>query len=343
VTATRVSRLTSYVSRLTSYVLRPLISAEGIALLLVLWVLMMLMVLALSFSYMTRTEALASFAFKNSVEKKFLAEAGIEQAVMEVIYRNGNKGLPPVEGQEAWRLDGSPHEVVAGDGRYTVSILDESGKVDINKIPELILKNILLNRGLKQEDVDVIVDSILDWRDPDDLHRLSGAENDYYQSLKNPYKARNADFETLEELLLVKGMTADILYGGGKGLIDILTINSSSGKINLTAAPREVLMAIPGMTAELAEAVIANRSAQPPLNVAEVLGGSYAAIAKYAEPMDTNVFTVESVGYKAADKAGYGIRATIMLEANNKIRYLYYKSPVAGSGPTSDMGPAVSE
>ncbi len=47
-------------------------------------------------------------------------------------------------------------------------------------------------------------------------------------SLPNPYKAKNANFDTLEELLLVKGMTSEILYGNKekKGIIDLLTIYS---------------------------------------------------------------------------------------------------------------------
>lgn len=317
-----------------SALLKPLWSSRGIALLMVLWVLMMLMVIVLSFSYLTRTEALGTLAFRNSVANKFMAEAGIQRAVMEVLYRNQNKALPPVEGQEVWRLDASQHTIKTENGQYTVSIIDESGKVDINKTTELVLKNVLINRGLKDEEADGIVDSIEDWRDADDLRRLNGAESDYYMSLKNPYKARNADFETVEELLLVKGVTAELLYGGNGsgGLIDILTVNAKSDKINLNAAPREVLLAIPGMTAELADALIANRSAQPSLSVQEILGGTYAAISKYADALETQVFTVESVGYQGNDKAGYGIRATIMLGENNKIKYLYYKSPVTVMG-----------
>ncbi len=319
--------------------LKPLASSQGIALLMVLWVLMILMVIVLSFSYLTRTEALGTLSFRNSVVKKFMAEAGIQRAVMEVIYRNQNRALPPVEGQEVWRLDASRHTVRTENGHYTVSILDESGKVDINKTPELILKNILLNRGLKEEDADTIVDAIQDWRDPDDLHRLHGAESDYYMSLKNPYKARNADFETMEELLLVKGITGELLHGGSsRGLIDILTVNAKSGKINLNAAPREVLLAIPGMTPELADALIENRGAQPALSMQEILGGTYAAIAKYADALETQVFTVDAAGYQGSDKAGYGIRATIMLESNNKIRYLYYKSPVTAMEAVHDSG-----
>jgi general secretion pathway protein K len=292
---------------------------------------MILMVMALSFSYLMKTEALGTLSFKNSVENKFLAEAGIERAVMEVIYRNLNKGQQTApDGKEVWRTDGTPHKVETENGYYSVSIIDEGGKVDINKTDYVILKNILLNRGLKQETVDIIIDSIQDWRDPDDLHRLNGAESDYYMSLRNPYKARNADFETLEELLLVKGVTAEILYGdnGKKGLIDLLTINSTSGKVNIASATKELLLAIPGMSSEIADAIISNRNAQPPLPVQDVIGGSYAAMAPYLDAGASNTFTVESAGHKLNDKAGYAIRATITIDAKNKFSYLYYKSPV---------------
>ena len=79
---------------------------------------------------------------------------------------------------------------------------------------------------------DIIVDSILDWIDTDDLHRLNGAESDYYQSLPNPYKAKNGRLDTLEELLLIKGMSPDILFGTKeqKGLIHFVTIYSTTTK-----------------------------------------------------------------------------------------------------------------
>ena len=44
---------------------------------------------------------------------------------------------------------------------------------------------------LDEQDRDIIVDSILDWRDADDLYRLNGAENEYYESLTYPYGTKN--------------------------------------------------------------------------------------------------------------------------------------------------------
>jgi len=304
---------------------------KGIALLMVLWVLTILTVMAFSFSYMARTEAYAALSFRQTIEKKFLAEAGMERGMAELLYLNTNKNKTLVKpGDEVWRTDGRPYKIPTENGYYTIGITNEAGKVDINTTPELILRNLLLNLGLNLDDVDIIVDSVMDWRDTDDLHRLHGAESDYYTSLPNPYKAKNANFDTLEELLLVKGITPEILYGaeGKKGIIDFLTVNSKVTKININAAPGEVLLAIPGITSELADAIITIREAQDIQDIQGVLGNNYPLASPYIDLTGTNAFTIEAAGYKGTEKTGYTIRATVIPEGTNKFKYLYYKSPV---------------
>ena len=171
-------------------------SPRGIALLIILWVTTILTVMAFSFSVMTRAESYGTMAFKEETEKKLLAEAGIERGIMEIIYRSINRNQTVVlEGMEAWKPDGTAHTVDMGEGGYAVRIIDESGKISLNGLTDssgIILKNLLINQGTSSEHADIIVDSILDWKDADDLHRLSGAESDYYLSLPKPYKARNA-------------------------------------------------------------------------------------------------------------------------------------------------------
>lgn len=304
---------------------------KGIALLMVLWTLTILMVIVFSFSYMARTEVYAALSFRQTSEKKFLAEAGLERGIAELFYMNANKNMTTVvAGNEVWRTDGRTYKIVTDNGYYTIGIMNEAGKVDINTTPELILRNLLLNLGLDLDHADVIVDSVMDWKDSDSLHRLHGAEDDYYMSLPNPYKAKNADFETPEELLLVKGMTPEILYGaeGKKGLIDFLTVNSKMNKININAAPKEVLLAVPGITPELADAIIAIREAQEIQDIQGILGNNYPMASPYIDLAGTNSFTIESAGYKGTEKTGYTIRATVTPDGNNKFKYIYYKSPV---------------
>jgi len=306
-------------------------SERGIALLLVLWVLTILMVIVLSFSFITRTETYATLSFRQGAEKKFLAEAGIERGIMELFYRKQNRGMQVIiEGTEVWKIDGTPYKIQSGDGEYTVMITDETSKVDINAISDAnsdILRNLLKNLGVQEEEVNTIVDSILDWKDADDLLHLNGAESDYYMSLPNPYKAKNAAFDTLEELLLVKGMTPEILYGNSekKGIIDFLTVNSRTNKINVNAAPKEVLMAIPGITPEIADGIISYRENEEIKSTGDV--GIPQESMRYLTFNDSNIFTIDAVGHKESEKAGFPIRATVIIEAGNKYRYLYYKSP----------------
>ena len=300
---------------------------KGFVLIMVLWVLAVLTVMAVSLTYMTRVESLAALSFRKSVAMKFLAEAGVERGVAEVLYRMRNLS---VEGSDVWGVDGTPHVIETDEGNYSVGITDESGKVDINRTPELILRNLLGILGHDLEVVDTITDSVMDWKDADDFYRLNGAESDYYMSLPDPYAAKDEDFETLEELMLVKGVTPEILHGeeDKKGLIDFLTVYSGTGRINLNAAPREVLMAIPGMSQEIADDLIEIRQAGVVVDLKGLFGENYSFIAPYTGLSGSNTYTFETTGYLNPEETGYGIRAVVKVGGDKGFKYLYYKSPV---------------
>lgn len=58
-----------------------------------------------------------------------------------------------------------------------------------------------------------ISDAILDWMDADDEPRPYGAEYDYYQQLTPPYQPANGPLISIEQLLLVRGVTPQLLFG----------------------------------------------------------------------------------------------------------------------------------
>ncbi len=312
-------------------------SQKGIALLMVIWVLTFLTVMVLSFSLAVRSEVYSTLSFKEDMANKFLAEAGIERSIMEIFYRNTNKDQKIVlEGREVLKTDGTEYSGRAGKGYYSFSIKDESGKININYLSDntrIIFFNLLVNYGLSEEQANTVADSVLDWKDEDELHRLSGAESDYYMSLPNPYKSKNSKFDTLEELLLVKGMTLEILYGDGakkKGIANSLTIYSNTNVINIKSASIEVLMAIPGFTAELAEDIITLRDPEPENIIAHmqtVMGKGYDIMAPYIGVMDSNIYTIDAAGYMTERKKCYSIKSSVIIENNNKARTVYYKSP----------------
>jgi general secretion pathway protein K len=327
-------------------------SQDGVALLMVLWTLTILSVIVFSFTMMARTEAYSSASFRAVVANRFLAEAGIERGIVEIFYRTATKGQTTVvlEGGEAVKVDGTPYTGKMDKGQYTFRIMDESGKIPLNGLTDstgVVLTNLLTNMGYQQEEAETVVDSILDWRDEDELRRLHGAESEYYMTLPNPYKAKNGPFDTVEELILVKGVTPAMLYGDGKkkGIINFLTVSSSSNTINVNAAPKEVLMAVPGMDPGKVDALMIQRKAaattattgttgsqgvqgtQGVQDLAAILGEKTPASGAFLSTDESNVFSIEATGNREGTEQGYGIRAIVTVEGTAAYRYLYYKSP----------------
>jgi DNA uptake protein ComE-like DNA-binding protein len=65
--------------------------------------------------------------------------------------------------------------------------------------------------------------AILDWMDTDDTPRQNGAEREYYSGMSPSYAPKNGPLESVEELLLVRGVTPYLLFGmdaDRNGLID---------------------------------------------------------------------------------------------------------------------------
>ena len=93
---------------------------------------------------------------------------------------------------------------------------DESTRLNLNTLlhaEELLPgsgRQLLMALPGMTEDV---ADAILDWIDADDEPRELGAEIDYYSGLSPPYVPKNGPLETVEELLLVRGVTPQLLFG----------------------------------------------------------------------------------------------------------------------------------
>ena len=68
-----------------------------------------------------------------------------------------------------------------------------------------------------------VADAIMDWLDEDDEVRAYGAESGDYNVLATPYSAANGPLQSVEELLLVRGVTPTLLFGADvnrNGVID---------------------------------------------------------------------------------------------------------------------------
>jgi general secretion pathway protein K len=304
----------------------PLQSEKGIALFLVLWVLMLLSVIVGEFCHAMRTEVNIARNFTEETRAYYIARAGVNIALNQLLKQQSRpRGLAAAAeavAEDPWRINRSMPAFSYGGGAFRARVTDEGGKVNINRAGPRLLRAMLSGFDLNEEERDIIVDSILDWRDGDNFHRLNGAEEDYYQSLAEPYHARNGDFASTAELQLVRGVTPEMVENG---LMEMVTVfpgtrdgsdDASAGgggspfdysRLCVNAVPGVLLRSLPGMNQELADAVVEHREARPfrsTADVISVLGEAYGAVSPFLTIQESGVYAVAAVGYAAEGADG---------------------------------------
>jgi len=221
---------------------------RGIALIIVMWLTIMLTVIASGFAFSMHSEALIARNSLSLARVRAAANGGIERMAFE---------LARPRYPTAWSSDGQPHQWQEGDVTLVGTAVDESAKIDINTAPETLLKGLFEHvGGADPETVGRIVDSVLDWRDADDLRRPNGAEEADYRAAGLKQKPANAPFETTMELARVLNVTPAIFAR----VADSITVYSRQPGINATTASRDVLLALPAATPESVDAYLQQRA-----------------------------------------------------------------------------------
>ena len=230
---------------------------RGFALLAVILVLSLLAVVVTEFGLSMRLEASMVRSYRAGVLATYLAEAGVHQAITEVLSQaeisavDGNgllafyrAGSAPAVPQKVPPLPRS--RVPLGPGEFSYRITDEEGRLDLNGGSPDRINRLLSALGVERGERDIIGDSLQDWKDADDAHRTNGAESDdYYLKLPVPYRARNGPLQDATELLQVRGVSRELYQGSGErpGLRDLVTVFARD-TVNMNTAPPQVLKAL---------------------------------------------------------------------------------------------------
>jgi general secretion pathway protein K len=253
---------------------------RGIALLMVIWIFMVLSVLSAQFSRAMRDDAVATQNLAEEIQARGVALAGINQAIYRLLHARqqqveaSDPEAVPVDTPAPWLPDGTWHEEAYGGGTYGVRMIDEGGKISLNRADEALLRKVFETLGLDAKAQEEVADAILDWRDPDDLHRLHGAEDEYYQKLPEPYRAKNGPFDSVDELLQVRGITRELFFGTrdrGLGadeapvipLREVFSVFNRSANINVRTAPVAVLRVVLGGEEAAVEEILTARDEDP--------------------------------------------------------------------------------
>lgn len=235
---------------------------RGFALIAVLLVLALLGIVGAEFAFSMRLEASAVRSYKENVIGTHLAEAAIEQATREIVQDFAFVGACKDQPLTFYGSDRAAlklfvrRNVPLGSGAFSYMILDEEARLNLNtSAPDRIDR--LLQFGLKLDKSarDVIGDSLQDWRDANDEHRLNGAESDdTYLKLPVPYRARNGNIESIAELRQIKGITREVFEGTADhpGLASLTTVKTP-GPVNINTASEHVMRALGLSDAEIGE------------------------------------------------------------------------------------------
>ena len=228
----------------------------GSTLLVVLVVVVMLSLGAYTFSELMIVEIEATNSYGRAIQSRELALSGIELAAAYVGDRSDVDGWNSYHNPNQFQnINLIPSDVPRVSGYFSVvapvisdaqsktirfGLSNESGKLNLNILAteednELDVEAITaVDRLMYIPNVtEEIASAILDWIDEDDDPRAYGAESDYYGTLESPYYAKNAALESLDELLLVRGVTPELLYGEDTNRNGILDPNENDGDATL--------------------------------------------------------------------------------------------------------------
>ncbi len=282
---------------------KSLTKQNGIALVLVLWMLSLLIILATGYSRMMRTETLLTANQVNSAKAYALAEAGISLAISELFKTTDEQPL---------KTDGTLYPGKYNQHTINYSVRAESGKIDINTASSELLYGLLLTSDVPEENLLPLVHAILDWRDKDNLVRTFGAEDSDYSNNGLEYGAKDGAFNSIDELMLVRGMTPELF----RILKPSITIYSHQGGVYLHAASHEVLSAIPNLSENDIDIYLEERDSA--LNENEVTrpGGINP---KFLARTKGKIFTIHSkamINNTSAD-----IVAVVLLQKSDNVPY----------------------
>ncbi|MGO9145869.1 MAG: type II secretion system minor pseudopilin GspK [Desulfomonilia bacterium] len=233
---------------------------RGVVLILVLSMVALFSAMIVNFSSDEALDIELAYNFRDSIQAQYIAMAGVEAA--KVILAQDNAGYDSLDEQWAeFPVFAATASTYLEGGQLTGTITDECSKFDLNSLAvkdnysefrKQQFKNlfIMLNIDITSEELDDLTNSIIDWESATSEVSIGGAKEEYYQSLEPPYHCKNGPMDSIEEIMLVKGMKKEYFFGtenyeGIRNFITVCPLNtSSSGKININTASETVLKGI---------------------------------------------------------------------------------------------------
>jgi len=232
---------------------------RGFIIVAVLWILLALATLALIYSaYVVRTaEAVGSSDRQVRAQALFTAALELTAYQITAVPRESR----PAAGQFDFRL---------GRASVLAAFRSESGRIDLNAAPKPLLTSLFVALGARPSNAETYADRVIAWRSASPQGGGEDAEAAAYRVAGLAYAPRGGPFQDVGELWLVLGLPPTLV----ERVLPYVTVFNGAEQVNVIAAPPLVLAALPGITPEQVNAVLAARrvAARDPQAVLAALG-----------------------------------------------------------------------
>lgn len=255
---------------------------NGFILVAVLWLLAIFGVVALGYSRATRFKSLEIANEIRLAEEDHLMWSGLERAAFhcDLYLRNreafllpaGRGGFGEMQRSVMWYPRFETYPLDMGGHVLHVRVEPAGARMGLAGMTPERWSAVLYACGVTDERVaQEIMDAVADWQDEDNLQHAEGAEQDYYDGLEPAYACKNAPIESLDELLLIRGVTPELYYGSDErpGLIHFLDVNGQAERLDINAAHPLTFAIVPGLSPREAAVFVLMRQEAPFTAMAE--------------------------------------------------------------------------
>lgn len=225
---------------------------RGFALMATVWLMVAITAVSLEVSWLARSRRLATANVLEGEQARVAALSGLDHAharLAGAIASSGNDALA-----DPWRWIADSVSASLGAARYTFRMVDAAASLDVNDATEDMLARLFVGCGASSAEASAAADRIADWRDPDQLRRMHGAERDDYLAAGSRQLPRDAAVLSVAELDDLLDMPV-VPWACARALLSV----GARTQVNPNTAPVPVLQALPGMDATAARAIVAAR------------------------------------------------------------------------------------
>ncbi|MDM8569012.1 type II secretion system protein GspK [Thiotrichales bacterium HSG1] len=207
------------------------------------------------------------------------------------------------------RLDDRPY---FGYGKAFFALQDKRGLIGINFATKSIISRLLGVLGVEPELHGPLAAKLQDYIDPDDLHRINGAEDSHYKSRNLPPPINRYLITSMECKNILDWSEQETLWKNNA--FGQLTNTIFATYPNFNTAPALVLQAFYNLTTEQAQRIVNTRKTSPVISVGQLnqISGTLVDV----EPDELMIFPSTN------------LRLTVWYEGSKRMRQVHINLPM---------------